>query len=177
MTPTVRYDPPYDWFFGDHRRSSDGAYYIIIKRNDLSTATATDLARALRKARRHEDEPEAVAIDLARDDEYWPKNTVVDPSNSPCSTTAALPFDARSPAPITSTTMDSSAPRSRHSSSLYCDVSRPTWRAYRLTLTAPPLPTSMKPSSQPPPAIRPWTSSTKSPRVLPRSSTLPPQAS
>jgi hypothetical protein len=67
------------WFFGDHRRSSDGAYSLVIKRNDLSTATATDLARALRKARKYDAEPEAVLIDLALDDEYSPKESIVDP--------------------------------------------------------------------------------------------------
>ena len=67
------------WFFGDHQRSSDGAYSLVIKRNDLSTATATDLARALRKARKYAAEPEAVLIDLAPDNEYSPKESVVDP--------------------------------------------------------------------------------------------------
>ena len=49
------------------------------KRNDLSMATATDLARGLRKARKYDEEPEAVLIDLAPDDEYSPKESVVDP--------------------------------------------------------------------------------------------------
>ncbi|MGW5557624.1 hypothetical protein ACWER9_10425 [Micromonospora sp. NPDC003944] len=79
MTPTVRYNPHDDaWFFGEHRRSYDGAGSLIIKRNDLSTATATDLARALRKARRCDTDPEAVLIDLAPDDQYSPKESVVD---------------------------------------------------------------------------------------------------
>jgi hypothetical protein len=81
VTPTVRYDPHYRyaWFFGDHRRLYDGADSLVIKRNDLSAATATDLARALRKARRCNAEPEAVLIDVAPDDEYSPKESVVDP--------------------------------------------------------------------------------------------------
>jgi hypothetical protein len=80
VASTVRYNGQTDeWFFGDHRRSYDGAYSLIIKRNDLSTATATYLARALRKARQRDAEPEAVLIDLAPDDEYSPKESVVDP--------------------------------------------------------------------------------------------------
>jgi hypothetical protein len=80
VTPTVRYDPHDDaWFFGERRRSYDGAYSLVIKRNDLFTATATDLARALRKARQCDAEPEAVLIDLAPDDQYSPKESVVDP--------------------------------------------------------------------------------------------------
>jgi hypothetical protein len=80
VTPTVRYAPDNDaWFFGGHRRYSDGADSIVIKRNDLSAVTATDLARALRQARRCGVEPEAVLIDLAPDDEYSPKESVVDP--------------------------------------------------------------------------------------------------
>jgi hypothetical protein len=80
VTPTVRYDPHDDaWFFGDHRRSYDGAYSLVIKHNDLSAASATDLARALRKARQCDSEPEAVLIDLAPDDEYSPKESIVDP--------------------------------------------------------------------------------------------------
>jgi hypothetical protein len=77
---TVRYDHRKDaWFFGGHQRFSDGANSLILKRNDLSAATATDLARALRKARKYDEEPEAVLIDLAPDDEYSPKESVVDP--------------------------------------------------------------------------------------------------
>jgi hypothetical protein len=80
VTPTVRYDPHDDaWVFGDHRRSYDGASSLVIKRNDLSAARATDLARALRKARQCDAEPEAVLIDLAPDDEYSPKDSIVDP--------------------------------------------------------------------------------------------------
>jgi hypothetical protein len=80
VSPTVRYDPHDDeWFFGDHRRSYDGASSLVIKRNDLSAATATDLARALRKARQCDAEPEAVLIDTAPDDQYSPKESVVDP--------------------------------------------------------------------------------------------------
>src|SRR2546429_741783 len=79
MSPTVRYDPRGDtWFFGEHRRSYDGAYSLVIKRNDLLEASATDLARALRRARECEAEPEAVLIDTAPDDQYWPKGSVVD---------------------------------------------------------------------------------------------------
>ena len=52
-----------------HRRSDDGAYSVVIKRNDLSVATATDLARALRKARQRDAEPEEMVIDTAPDDE------------------------------------------------------------------------------------------------------------
>lgn len=58
VTPTVRYDPRADgWHFGDQRRRSDGAYSLVIKHADLASATATDLARALRKARQSEAEP------------------------------------------------------------------------------------------------------------------------
>lgn len=79
MTLTVRRDPRgYTWYFGDHRRSFNGADSLIIKRHDLRAVTATDLARALRKARQHGDEPDAVLIDLAPDDEYSPKEAVVD---------------------------------------------------------------------------------------------------
>ena len=80
VSPTVRYDPHGDtWYFGEHRRSWDGAYSLVLKRNDLSVATATDLARALRKARRYDAEPDFVVIDLAPDDQYAPKESVVDP--------------------------------------------------------------------------------------------------
>lgn len=79
MVPTVRYDSRHDtWFFGEDRRRHDGAYSLVIKRNDLTTATATDLARALRKASEHDAEPDAICIDLAPDDEYAPKESVVD---------------------------------------------------------------------------------------------------
>jgi len=77
--------PPFDTTptgsgpFGEHRRRNDGADSLVIKGNDLAAATATDLARALRAARRHDEEPYAGNIDLAPDDEYSPKNTVVDP--------------------------------------------------------------------------------------------------
>jgi hypothetical protein len=67
------------WFFGGHRRFSNGADSLVIKRTDLFVTTATDLARALRKARQHGAEPDAVLIDLAPDDEYSPKESVVDP--------------------------------------------------------------------------------------------------
>jgi len=79
VSATVRYDAHGEWFFGEHRRRNDGTDSVVIKRNDLAAATATDLARALRAARRHDEEPYAVNIDLAPDDEYSPKNTVVDP--------------------------------------------------------------------------------------------------
>lgn len=80
MSPTVRYNPLDDvWFFGDHRRPYDGADSLVIKRNDLSAVTATDLARALRKARQCDAEPGAVLIDTAPDDQYSPKDSVVDP--------------------------------------------------------------------------------------------------
>ncbi|HEY9474081.1 MAG TPA: hypothetical protein VIS06_09545 [Mycobacteriales bacterium] len=80
MSPTVRYDPHGDvWYFGDHRRLWDGAYSLVLKRNDLYVATATDLARALRKARRYGIEPDFVVIDLAPDENYSPKESVVDP--------------------------------------------------------------------------------------------------
>jgi hypothetical protein len=80
VIPTVRYDRGRNaWFFGDHQRYSDGAYSIVVKRNDLSEASATDLARALRKARQYDAWPEAVVIDLAPDDEYSPKESIVDP--------------------------------------------------------------------------------------------------
>ena len=79
VSATVRYDAHGEWFFGEHRRRNDGADSLVIKRNDLAAATATDLARALRAARRHDEEPYAVNIDLAPDDEYSPKSTVVDP--------------------------------------------------------------------------------------------------
>ena len=80
MTLGVRFEPRKDaWFFGDERRYYDGAYSLIIKRNDLSTAAATDLARALRKADRNGACPEEVLIDLAPDDQYEPEESVVDP--------------------------------------------------------------------------------------------------
>jgi hypothetical protein len=80
MTSTVRYESRRDaWFFGGQRRLSNGVDSLVIKRNDLYTATATDLARALRKARKYGVEPDAVLIDLAPDDEYSPKESVVDP--------------------------------------------------------------------------------------------------
>ncbi len=79
MTMTVRYDPRGDrWLFGGEQRRSDGADSLVIKRVDLQVSTATDLARALREARRRELEPDSVIIDLAPDDEYSPKESVVD---------------------------------------------------------------------------------------------------
>jgi hypothetical protein len=79
VLPTVRYDPRRDaWFFGEFRRSHDGADSVVIKHRDLANATATDLVRALRRARERDAEPAAVVIDLAPDDEYAPKESVVD---------------------------------------------------------------------------------------------------
>lgn len=79
MKSTVRYEPKDDtWYFGEQRRRWNGADSLIIKRNDLLVATATDLARALRRSRQREENPAAVLIDLAPDDEYSPKESVVD---------------------------------------------------------------------------------------------------
>lgn len=79
MNATVRYDPRGDrWLFGGDERRWDGAYSLVIKRTDLQVSMATDLARALRAARRRELEPDSVLIDLAPDDEYSPKESVVD---------------------------------------------------------------------------------------------------
>lgn len=80
MNPTVQYYPRHDeWIFGGQRRSYDGAGSLVIKRNDLALATATDLARALRRARKYDAEPKYVLIDLAPDEEYAPKECIVDP--------------------------------------------------------------------------------------------------
>ncbi|MEV0234692.1 hypothetical protein [Nonomuraea sp. NPDC050786] len=65
--------------FGDKWRSFDGAGSLVIKRTDLYVATATDLVRALRKARQNDACPDDVTIDLAPDDEYSPKESVVEP--------------------------------------------------------------------------------------------------
>lgn len=78
MASTVRHLDHYTWLFGDARRSHDGADSIVIKRGDLAVAKATDLARELRKARERDVEPRSVLIDLAPEDEYSPKESVVD---------------------------------------------------------------------------------------------------
>ena len=79
MTATVRFDHRLDqWFFGGEARRWDGAYSLVIKSADLQLSSATDLAQDLRKARFRELEPESVLIDLAPDDEYSPKEAVVD---------------------------------------------------------------------------------------------------
>jgi hypothetical protein len=79
VTRTVEFQAQDDaWFFAGERRLDDGAYSLVLKRRDLGGTTATDLARALRKSRRHEQEPESVVIDSAPDDEYSPKESVVD---------------------------------------------------------------------------------------------------
>ncbi|MBP2325326.1 hypothetical protein JOF56_005711 [Kibdelosporangium banguiense] len=79
MLPTVRRVSDYEWIFGEARRWYDGAGSIVIKRNDLAAVTATDLARALRKEREDEVEPEPVLIDHAPDDQYEPKESIVEP--------------------------------------------------------------------------------------------------
>lgn len=78
VASTVRRLDHYMWIFGDARRSHDGADSIVIKRGDLAAATATDLARELRRARKDDVEPHAVLIDLAPDDQYSPKESVVE---------------------------------------------------------------------------------------------------
>jgi len=78
VVSTVRYLNDFEWIFGEARRGHDGADSIVIKHSDLVVATATDLARALRKAREDEVEPRAVLIDLAPDGQYSPKESVVD---------------------------------------------------------------------------------------------------
>jgi hypothetical protein len=78
VTLTVNYDARADsWFFGGQRRLSNGGDSLVVKRIDLPIATATDLARALRTARRVGTEPDAILIDMAPDDEYSPKESVV----------------------------------------------------------------------------------------------------
>jgi hypothetical protein len=79
VLPTVRPVNDYEWIFGEARRRYDGAGSIVIKRNDLPAARATDLARALRKEREDEVEPEAILIDHAPDDQYEPKESIVEP--------------------------------------------------------------------------------------------------
>jgi hypothetical protein len=103
VNPTVRIDSDGNWYFGDKRRLHDGACSIVIKRGDLATTSATDLARALRRARTMEMEPERILIDTAPDDEYSPKESVVEPTaffllddgrlGVEVSLTSQLPFD------------------------------------------------------------------------------------
>lgn len=79
MAGTVKYDTRNDtWFFNGVERRHDGAASIVVKRLDLVSATATDLVREMRKARRLELEPEFIFIDTAPDDYYSPKDTIVD---------------------------------------------------------------------------------------------------
>ena len=79
MTGSVKYDGRHDtWFFNGVERRHDGAASIVVKRSDLDAATATDLVREMRKARKLELEPESVLIDTAPDDYYWPKDTIVE---------------------------------------------------------------------------------------------------
>lgn len=52
-----------EWFFGEEQRRYDGGDSLVIKKQDLAAATATDLARALRRARTAEAEPDEVIID------------------------------------------------------------------------------------------------------------------
>ena len=66
MAGTVRYDTQDDtWFFNGVQRRHDGAASLVVKHRDLEKATATDLAREMRKARRRELDPESVLIDTA----------------------------------------------------------------------------------------------------------------
>jgi hypothetical protein len=79
VTSTVEFDSQREtWRFAEEVRLWDGATSLVIKRVDLALAKATDLARALRRARQVGQEPEFVFIDLAPDDEYSPKESVVD---------------------------------------------------------------------------------------------------
>jgi hypothetical protein len=79
MAGTVKYDMRNDtWFFNGVERRHDGAASIVVKRLDLVSATATDLVREMRRARRLELEPEFIFIDTAPDDYYSPKDTIVE---------------------------------------------------------------------------------------------------
>jgi hypothetical protein len=78
MLPTVRYDGGLVWYFGNERRYHDVGDNIVIKRRDLPICMATDLARAMRKARQRDHGVEGIYIDLAPDDEYWPKGAAVE---------------------------------------------------------------------------------------------------
>jgi len=78
VKPTVRIESDIAWYFGDERRTHNGADSIVIKHRDLAAATATDLARALRRARKLGLEPDYILIDIAPDDEYSPKESLVD---------------------------------------------------------------------------------------------------
>jgi hypothetical protein len=79
MTGSVRHDRQHNtWFFNGVERRHDGTASIVVKRRDLATATATDLVREMRKARKRELEPESILIDTAPDDYYWPKDTIVE---------------------------------------------------------------------------------------------------
>jgi hypothetical protein len=60
-------------------RSHNGANGIVVKSSDLATTMATDLTRELRRLGTTDDgESERILIDCAHDDEYSPKNTVVE---------------------------------------------------------------------------------------------------
>ena len=79
MTGSVKYDGRHDtWFFNGVERRHDGAASIVVKRRDLDAATATDLVREMRKARKLELEPESVLIDTAPDEYYRPNDTIVE---------------------------------------------------------------------------------------------------
>lgn len=76
----MRFEPRrQEWFFGGERRRYDDGDSLVIKRQDLAATTATDLARALRRASAAGAESDQVIIDLAPDDEYSPKETVGGP--------------------------------------------------------------------------------------------------
>jgi hypothetical protein len=80
MAPFVRYDwRAGTWYFGDERRSHNGADSLVIKRRDLGEAKAVDLVKAWRQAWELARWPYEVDIDTAPDEEYEPREAVVEP--------------------------------------------------------------------------------------------------
>jgi hypothetical protein len=80
VAPFVRYDWRADnWYFGDERRSHNGADSLVIKQRDLAETRVVDLMKAWRQAWEITRWPSEVAIDTAPDDEYDPREAIVGP--------------------------------------------------------------------------------------------------